>query len=139
MVLVAVGVTAIGLEQASQGKSFSTPVGGRETLAFLDGSQIELNTNTVLHTEIAQDRRVAILEQGEAYFQIKHDQNHPFIVTAGNSRLIDLGTKFLARREGDRLQVTLIDGRVHLEHRLTQVCVRLRCLLAKPRMPRVAA
>lgn len=115
VVLAAIGIVGFRLEQADRGKTFATPVGGRETLAFSDGSQIELNTNTVLHTEIGQEKRTATLEQGEAYFQIKHDQNRPFIVMAGSSRLIDLGTKFVVRREKDRLVVTLIDGRVHLE------------------------
>jgi len=115
VVLAAAGIAAIQLNHPQPGKVYATPVGARETLAFSDGSQIELNTNTILRAEIAHDKRTAALEQGEAFFQIKHDSTRPFIVIAGKSRLIDLGTKFSVRRDGDRLQVTLMDGRVELQ------------------------
>lgn len=116
IVLVAAGIfTAIQFDHSLRERIYSTPIGARETLAFSDGSQIELNTNTVLRAEIAHDKRTASLEQGEAFFQIKHDQNRPFIVIAGRARLIDLGTKFAVRRDGDRLQVTLTDGRIEIQ------------------------
>lgn len=115
VVLAGAGIIAIQLDHPRHEKIYATPVGARETLAFSDGSQIELNTNTILRAEIAHDKRTAALDQGEAYFQIKHDEKRPFIVIAGKSRLVDLGTKFSVRREGDRLQVTLMDGRVQIE------------------------
>jgi len=115
VMLAAAGIAAIPLNKPAPGRVYATPVGARETLAFSDGSQIELNTNTILRAVIAHDKRTAALEQGEAYFQIKHDSTRPFIVIAGKSRLIDLGTKFSVRRDGDRLQVTLMDGRVELQ------------------------
>lgn len=95
--------------------TYQTAVGERETLSLSDGSQIELNTSSSLR--IARDTagRQAWLDGGEAYFQIKHDARHPFVVIAGESRITDLGTKFTIRRFPDRLEVTLVEGSARLE------------------------
>ena len=90
-----------------------TPVGGHRTVMLGDGSQVELNTDTVLR--VAGDRREAWLDRGEAYFQIKHDRVHPFVVTAAAHRVTDLGTKFLVRNDPRELEVTLISGRARID------------------------
>lgn len=115
LVLIAAGALVTQLGSSSHEKVYTTPVGARETLSFSDGSHIELNTNSILRTDISQDKRIAVLEQGEAFFEIKHDQNKPFVVTIGKSRLIDLGTKFAVRRNGDQLNVVLTDGSVEFQ------------------------
>ena len=93
---------------------FVTPVGGHEIVSFADGSKIELNTDTVLRTRMTTDRRTVWLDKGEAFFQVRHDRNHPFIVMAGDHRITDLGTKFLVRRDPGRLEVALMEGRVRV-------------------------
>ncbi|HEY5236827.1 MAG TPA: FecR domain-containing protein, partial [Rhizomicrobium sp.] len=45
---------------------------------------------------------------------IKHDPARPFVVTAGNQRVTDVGTKFLVRRSAGRLEVAVMEGRVQL-------------------------
>ena len=52
------------------------------------------------------------LDKGEAYFQVKHDPAHPFVVMSGNRRITDLGTKFLVRRDNDRFEIAVMQGRV---------------------------
>jgi transmembrane sensor len=91
---------------------FSTPVGGREVVSFADGTKVELNTDTVLRARMTTKSRTIWLEKGEAYFQVKHDGAHPFVVFAGDHRITDLGTKFLVRRDPGRLEVALMEGRV---------------------------
>ena len=71
--------------------TYTTPIGGHKTLTLTDGSEIELNTDTVIRLAKDGDQRTAWLDRGEAYFQIKHDAAHPFVVTAGNRRVTDLG------------------------------------------------
>jgi transmembrane sensor len=94
---------------------YSTPVGAREVVSFADGSRIELNTNTVLRARMTTDQRIVWLDRGEAFFQIKHDPAHPFIVMVGNHRVTDLGTQFSVRRETGKLQVAVMQGRVTLD------------------------
>ncbi len=93
-------------------RTYATPIGGRETVSFADGSRIELNTNTVLRTRMTTDQRIVWLEKGEAFFQVKHDSVHPFVVVVGNRRITDLGTKFLVRRDTAKLEVAVAQGRV---------------------------
>ncbi len=93
-------------------RTYSTPLGGHETVTFADGTRIELNTDTVLRARMTTDQRIVWLDRGEAFFQVKHDATHPFVVVAGNRRITDLGTKFLVRREPKKLEVAVAQGRV---------------------------
>ncbi len=93
-----------------QEKSYVTQVGGHEILALKDGSQIELNTSTVVRVSQNSNERKVWLDKGEAYFRIKHDPAHPFVVMVGGHRVTDLGTTFLVRRDNDSVKVALIEG-----------------------------
>ncbi len=96
-------------------KTYSTGIGVRETIALPDGSQIELNTDTSVR--LAEDglHRHVTLDRGEAFFQVKHDAAHPFVVVAGNQRVIDLGTKFAVRDNVGHVEVALVEGRARIE------------------------
>ncbi len=96
-------------------QTYATTVGGRETLALADGSEIELNTNTVLRISNEGHGRKVWLDKGEAYFKIRHDAAHPFIVVAGTHRITDLGTKFVVRDEYGGVKVALMEGRARLD------------------------
>jgi transmembrane sensor len=98
-----------------QAQIYKTAVGGRETLSLADGSQIELNTDTEVRIAGTANERKVWLEKGEVYLQIKHNPNREFVVLAGNRRIVDLGTKFVVRRDADKLEVSLLEGRARLE------------------------
>jgi transmembrane sensor len=91
-------------------KSYATTVGGHEILALKDGSQIELNTSTIVRVSQNKTERKVWLDRGEAYFRIKHDAAHPFIVMVGGHSITDLGTTFLVRRNQNSVKVALIEG-----------------------------
>ena len=114
--VVIVGAAATAYLTRPVEQTYSTPVGGHEALTLADGSQVELNTDTVLRIGVAGKQRTAILEKGEAYFQIKHDSAHPFIVTAANHRIVDLGTKFSVRTDRDRIEVALVEGLARIDN-----------------------
>lgn len=109
----AIGTTAYITTRPSQDQVFATPVGGRETITLADGSQIELNTNSEIR--LPKGSRQAMLVRGEAYFQIKHDSQHPFTLDAGDHRIVDLGTKFVVRQRAGNLEVALVEGRARVE------------------------
>jgi len=111
----AVAVLAVAgtlLFPSSARHTFVTPIGGHEIITLKDGSSIELNTDTVVRTDIGSDHRTAFIEKGEAFFNIAHDAGHPFTVTANNNKITVLGTKFSVRDEPDRVEVKLVDGKV---------------------------
>lgn len=112
---VTIGLAWTGHFDVPREKVYSTPVGGREILTLADGSQIELNTDTMLRTRVDDGQRTVFLDKGEAFFKVKHDAAHPFVVTAAGHRVVDLGTKFVVRNSGDRLEVSLIEGSARFE------------------------
>jgi transmembrane sensor len=93
----------------------STAVGEQRTLNLEDGTRVELNTNSRLLVKYDHDTRTVILESGEAYFQVAREQR-PFMVIAGERKILALGTSFTVRRDDtatdDPVTVTLIEGRV---------------------------
>ena len=111
------GVAASYFAQSPQSteRTYSTVVADHKTLAIADGSQIEMNTNTLLRANLAGGRRQVVLEKGEAFFQIKHDAAHPFTVYASGHRIVDLGTKFLVKTQPDRIEVALVEGRARVD------------------------
>lgn len=96
-------------------KSYSTTIGGREILTLGDGTKIELNTDSAVRVAQTAHSRNVWLDKGEAYFDVTHDATRPFTVMVGDRRITDLGTKFIIRRDTDRLKVAVLDGRVQLE------------------------
>ena len=94
---------------------YSTGLGGPQIISLTDGSQIELNTNTMVRAEITPQYRAITLEYGEAFFQVVHDGKRPFVVEAGGHRITDLGTQFLARRDADNLEVDLVEGKARID------------------------
>ena len=116
VVLVAVlGVAGDAYFLHAPEDTYVTPVGGREILTLFDGSHVELNTDTVLR--LGKHRRSATLVKGEAFFQIKHDANDPFVVMASGHRITDLGTKFSVRGDaGGKLEVSLLEGKARIEN-----------------------
>jgi transmembrane sensor len=110
---VSIGGSLIALHREQQ--TFATTIGGREALSLVDGSKIELNTDTVLRMAEGSSQRKVWLDKGEAYFDIKHDAAHPFVVMVAGHRVTDLGTKFIVRQEGDRVEVKLLEGSARLD------------------------
>jgi transmembrane sensor len=97
------------------GEGYATDIGRMQAVRLADGSRIELNTNTRVHTDVTATRRTVTLDAGEAYFDVVHDANRPFVVYAGNRRITDLGTKFSVFRSDDDVRVTVREGRVKVE------------------------
>ncbi|MCF3109620.1 FecR domain-containing protein [Niabella sp. CC-SYL272] len=52
---------------------------------------------------------------GEAYFDIHHDKDKPFIITAGPLKVTVLGTAFNIKEQGDSVTVTVTRGKVRVE------------------------
>jgi transmembrane sensor len=114
-------VAFIGLhsrQTSSPGPSvdaFNTGLGGHRIVPLVDGSRIELNTATVLRTMISQTRREVWLDRGEAFFEVTHIEGSAFVVHAGSRVITVVGTQFSVRRDGDKVTVAVVKGRVRVE------------------------
>jgi transmembrane sensor len=87
--------------------------------ALPDGSQIALNKHSklTLATDFNTKQRKVRLE-GEAFFEIKHDEQKPFLVEAGGLSIKDIGTAFnvKAETESDSVFVFVTEGIVELSN-----------------------
>ena len=122
------GAGALNYIAQPHDRIYATGVGGHETIAFADGTKIELNTDTVLRARMTTSERTIWLDKGEAYFRVHHDAKMPFTVVASGHRVTDLGTSFLVRRDRDQLEVALLEGRV----RFGVASTRAKTSLLKP-------
>ncbi|WP_295991892.1 FecR domain-containing protein [Rugamonas sp.] len=96
-------------------RTYHTARGESRPVTLADGSTIVLNTDTRLRADVDGRARHVVLDSGEAYFEVAHDAAHPFVIDAGRSRVTVLGTRFSVRRDGDRVAVAVVDGRVKVE------------------------
>lgn len=95
--------------------NYDTKVGGQRLVGLSDGSKIQLNTASKVKASIRPDKREVWIDQGEAFFEVSRLDGKPFIVHAGNRQVTVLGTKFSVRRDGDKVTVTVLEGRVKVE------------------------
>ena len=112
----AIGLAALGYRLALPPSNlYATRVGAMETVSLADGSRLTLNTDSQLRIDMdVRDRRVQ-LRQGEAFFEVAKDPQRPFVVEAGDKRIIAVGTAFSVRRDGPDVRVVVTEGRVRIE------------------------
>lgn len=93
------------------------PYGAPEKKILPDSTEVWLNAGS--HIQYAdnfiQKTRDVYLE-GEGYFSVRHDAEHPFIVHAGNITVRALGTKFNVRayQNENKVEATLISGKIQV-------------------------
>ena len=103
-----------------EGSVYRTAVGGLEAVPLTDGSKVTLNTETDIRVQLSPSERRVDLEHGEAFFEVAHDAKRPFVVRAGDKRVVAVGTKFSVRRDGNEVWVVVTEGKVRMENRAAQ-------------------
>jgi len=94
-----------------------TPRGGEYTLLLADGTKVWLNAQSELKypvTFIGNKREVSL--SGEAYMEVAHNPDKPFIVHTNRGAVEVLGTTFNIKAYNDEEQMatTLVEGEVRL-------------------------
>jgi len=115
--LLAVG--GIGLWQVRGARStetaeFATGIANDRDVALSDGSRIALGAATQLRMHFTTGHRNIDLHDGEAFFHVAHDVARPFVVAAGEVSIRAVGTAFDVRRTGERVTITVAEGRVRI-------------------------
>ena len=94
---------------------FETSIGERSTITLADGSMVTINTNSLVGVSFSVSERLVRLKRGQAYFEVEKDVVRPFVVQAGDQRVVALGTAFDVRFDKrDQVEVTLVEGRVEV-------------------------
>lgn len=108
---VAVGVMLSGLPGQ---ETYRTKIGERRAISLEDGSTIELNTDSQVRVRLGKAQRQLTLDRGQAMFAVAHDASRPFVVTAGDTAVRAIGTRFEVWREKDAVRVILAEGKVQV-------------------------
>jgi transmembrane sensor len=107
-------LTFYGLRRLRPGarQTLRTEVGEQRTVTLSDGSRVSLDANTLVKVTYSPALRLAELVEGRAHFEVAKDKTRPMKVRAGTRTVTALGTAFTVEHEGQRVVVTLVEGRV---------------------------
>jgi ferric-dicitrate binding protein FerR (iron transport regulator) len=98
--------------------TMTTPRGGQYHLILADGTHVWLNAASSIKFPVlftGNNRKVEIT--GEAYFEVAHNKNKPFIVASNGQTVQVLGTHFNinAYTDEDEVKTTLLEGSVKIQ------------------------
>ena len=101
-----------GVRHAGALDSIITPLAMNQAAVLPDGSQVDFGARSALDVEFTGNQRHLELRTGQAFFRVKHDAHHPFVVEAGPVRVMAVGTAFDVRKTGTQVTVTVQEGTV---------------------------
>jgi len=96
-------------------QTIATANAEQRTVELPDGSTVTLNSGSTLQypKEFASAAREVTLF-GEAYFEVVHESQRPFLVNTSNAQIKVLGTKFGVWSRAEETRVVVREGRVAL-------------------------
>ncbi|WP_316817799.1 FecR family protein [Pedobacter nyackensis] len=106
--------------KSSSTAAFNTlivPKGASYKLLLDDGTQVWLNADTKIKYQVNFDNtstREVYLESGEAFFKVTKNPEKPFIVHKGDMQIQVLGTSFNVNTYSEKIQTTLVEGKVKI-------------------------
>lgn len=115
LLLMSSALAGIGwMEYSAETITYSTAQGERQAVLLSDGTVVDLNTATRLHAKISLLRRMIVLDEGEAIFNVRHESLRPFSVQVGGLAIRDIGTRFNVRRQDDMVTVAVLQGAIEV-------------------------
>ncbi|MBP7337796.1 FecR domain-containing protein [Niveispirillum sp.] len=92
-----------------------TGTGEMRSVHLADGSSVFLGAASALAVDFAGGNRKVRLLKGEAYFEVRHDPDHPFRVAANGVETTVLGTGFEVRVKEEGVEVAVRHGLVQVD------------------------
>ncbi|NII83251.1 MULTISPECIES: FecR family protein [unclassified Pedobacter] len=107
-----------GAKEEGRNNTVTTPSGGQYQVKLPDGTLVWLNAETkfTFPSHFSEKNRRVELD-GEAYFEVSKDKNHPFIVKSKKQEVEVLGTHFNINSYENSLgtKTTLLEGSVKVK------------------------
>jgi len=96
------------------GTRYETAEKEQKTVTLPDGSSVSLQPRTTIQVAANYNKseRTITLSRGEAFFEVRHQAQSPFIVNLGTTSVKDIGTSFTIQKHADSIQVTVHTGKV---------------------------
>ena len=98
--------------------TLNVPYGAEYDLVLPDGSKVYLNAGSVLrYPERFNDTRREVFLSGEAYLEVVHNEEHPFVVRTRDVAVRVLGTVFNINAYPDNkwVKTTLVEGKIEIQ------------------------
>lgn len=109
-------ITGEGQSASISFKTYTVPKGARSRLVLPDSTVIHLMGGSVIAypETFASAKREVVLEKGEAFLEVAHNPQWPFVLRSAGSEIKVLGTKFSVRNRDDDpvITVTLTEGSI---------------------------
>jgi transmembrane sensor len=90
--------------------TYLTAIGEHATVSLLDGSTLQLDSDSRARVDFSKQYRVVYLERGEAFFKVAHDVQRPFWVVGAGSWVRAVGTAFNVSLGVTGMRVTVSEG-----------------------------
>ena len=108
---------SIGMANVNKNNELIIPKGGEYQVMLADGTKVWLNSASRLiypQSFMGKERRVVL--SGEAFFDVTHDAERPFVVETSRMNVKVLGTRFNVNDYDDNEEVstTLVNGSVEI-------------------------
>lgn len=118
-IALAAGIAALAVLAYPQASlhwqaDYLTGIGETRTLTLDDGSRVTLGPRSALKTDFQPQRRDLHLLAGQAYFDVTHDSQRPFVVQADNTQVRVLGTAFEVGLSEQYLDIAVERGKVRV-------------------------
>ncbi|MES2605944.1 MAG: FecR domain-containing protein [Pseudomonadota bacterium] len=114
------------LQQQPALLAYDSPLNEQRSLTLSDGSQTSLDIDSAVTVQMSANARDINLVKGRALFEVAHDTQRPFTVTAGTGRITALGTRFQVQRDNKVVIVTLTEGSVEVVNDVAGDTLRTR-------------
>lgn len=89
---------------------FQTALAEIEPIALQDGSRVTLGARSSVDVAFSDRDREVVLREGQAFFEVAHNAERPFIVRAGDVSVRVVGTKFEVTRSATQTFINVQDG-----------------------------
>jgi transmembrane sensor len=102
-------------ESTTPEEIYETEVGKHSTVTLYDGTQVSLNTNSLLRVSYTSEHRLLTLERGEIHVRVAVDRARPLSVIAGDNVVQSIGTEFNIEITDDQhIELVVTEGKVRI-------------------------
>ena len=115
MVLAALALFV--LNPPTRSPVYETQTAELRAVTLADGSIVTLSGNSRLETNFTRGERRVALTRGDAFFAVTKDPSRPFLVTAGETVVRVVGTKFDVKQSAEEVRVAVVEGVVEVGER----------------------
>lgn len=108
---------------------YETSVGAQSTASLPDGTEISLNTDSLINVTYSDHYRLIVLERGEIHVQVAHDPSRPLSVLAGDRVIRAVGTAFNVQlNRNEQVELIVTEGKVRVGESTGEVLERIEAI-----------